>query len=272
MFIQYYNHVALAPRDRHRNRRRMGRRFRHRQRDRRVGAARREARPRRLHRPVGLSRLCAIDRALRQGHRSRRRLYAAPALQIGRRDTLVPPRRTDVRIAASPRCAAAIRPGVTERELGAAIEASYLPYGGTNVIHFIGATSMADARLPRAAAIPVDAADRERRCRSSPRSAPRFGTIPARSCAASPSMPSRHRFIAICTQAADAAFDAVAARAARRRDAGRCRRRVRRDRGGRLHHRRRHHRTAMAAAICRRSSARKAGPPASCPTSPSRPA
>ena len=38
--------------------------------------------------------------------------------------------------------AAAIKPGATERELGAAIEASYLPYGGTNVIHFIGATSM----------------------------------------------------------------------------------------------------------------------------------
>ena len=39
---------------------------------------------------------------------------------------------------------AAIRPGVTERELGAAIEAAYLNYGGTNVIHFIGATAMAD--------------------------------------------------------------------------------------------------------------------------------
>jgi Xaa-Pro aminopeptidase len=47
--------------------------------------------------------------------------------------------------------AAAIRPGATERELGAAIEASYLPYGGTNVIHFIGATAMAapDCSVPR---------------------------------------------------------------------------------------------------------------------------
>jgi Xaa-Pro dipeptidase len=47
--------------------------------------------------------------------------------------------------------AAAIKPGVTERELGAAIEASYLPYGGTNVIHFIGATSMANpnCHVPR---------------------------------------------------------------------------------------------------------------------------
>ena len=47
--------------------------------------------------------------------------------------------------------AAAIRPGATERELGAAIEASYLPYGGTNVIHFIGATSMEnpDCCVPR---------------------------------------------------------------------------------------------------------------------------
>jgi Xaa-Pro dipeptidase len=47
--------------------------------------------------------------------------------------------------------AAAIKPGATERELGAAIEASYLPYGGTNVIHFIGTTSMANpnCHVPR---------------------------------------------------------------------------------------------------------------------------
>ncbi len=45
----------------------------------------------------------------------------------------------------------AIRPGTSERELGAAIEAAYLPYGGTNVIHFIGATPMAnpDCCVPR---------------------------------------------------------------------------------------------------------------------------
>ena len=45
----------------------------------------------------------------------------------------------------------AIRPGATERELGAAIEAAYLPYGVTNVIHFIGTTSMAapDCCVPR---------------------------------------------------------------------------------------------------------------------------
>jgi Xaa-Pro aminopeptidase len=45
----------------------------------------------------------------------------------------------------------AIRPGATERELGAAVEAMYLPYGVTNVIHFIGATSMAapDCCVPR---------------------------------------------------------------------------------------------------------------------------
>jgi Xaa-Pro aminopeptidase len=45
----------------------------------------------------------------------------------------------------------AIRPGTTERELGAAIEAAYLPYGAVNVIHFIGATAMAnpDCRVPR---------------------------------------------------------------------------------------------------------------------------
>jgi Xaa-Pro dipeptidase len=35
-----------------------------------------------------------------------------------------------------------LRPGRSERELGAAIEAAWLPYGGTSVIHFIGATPM----------------------------------------------------------------------------------------------------------------------------------
>lgn len=37
-----------------------------------------------------------------------------------------------------------LRPGLSERELGAIIEAAYLPYGGTNQIHFIGVTAMAD--------------------------------------------------------------------------------------------------------------------------------
>ena len=35
-----------------------------------------------------------------------------------------------------------LRPGLTERELGAAIEGAWLPYGGTNIIHFIGVTAM----------------------------------------------------------------------------------------------------------------------------------
>jgi Xaa-Pro dipeptidase len=35
-----------------------------------------------------------------------------------------------------------LRPGLTERELGAIVEGAWLPYGGTNVIHFIGATPM----------------------------------------------------------------------------------------------------------------------------------
>ena len=34
------------------------------------------------------------------------------------------------------------RPGLTERELGAIIEGAWQPYGGTNVIHFIGVTPM----------------------------------------------------------------------------------------------------------------------------------
>jgi Xaa-Pro aminopeptidase len=36
-----------------------------------------------------------------------------------------------------------LRPGLTERELAAIIEGAWLPYGGTNIIHFVGVTSMA---------------------------------------------------------------------------------------------------------------------------------
>jgi Xaa-Pro aminopeptidase len=35
-----------------------------------------------------------------------------------------------------------LRPGFTERELGGIIESAWLPYGGTTVIHFLGATPM----------------------------------------------------------------------------------------------------------------------------------
>jgi Xaa-Pro aminopeptidase len=45
----------------------------------------------------------------------------------------------------------AIAPGVNERELGAAIERAYVSQGATNVIHYIGTTSMAapDLAVPR---------------------------------------------------------------------------------------------------------------------------
>lgn len=44
-----------------------------------------------------------------------------------------------------------LRPGVNERELSDAIERAYLRHGGTNAIHFIGATSMQapDVAVPR---------------------------------------------------------------------------------------------------------------------------
>ncbi len=42
---------------------------------------------------------------------------------------------------------AALSPGLSERELGAAIEGAWLPYGGTNVIHFLGVTAMANPDL-----------------------------------------------------------------------------------------------------------------------------
>ncbi|HXQ53457.1 MAG TPA: M24 family metallopeptidase [Stellaceae bacterium] len=35
-----------------------------------------------------------------------------------------------------------LRPGLSERELGAIIEGAWLPHGGSNVIHFLGATAM----------------------------------------------------------------------------------------------------------------------------------
>jgi Xaa-Pro dipeptidase len=40
-----------------------------------------------------------------------------------------------------------LKPGRTERELGALIEQAWSPYGGTNVIHFLGATPMAEPNL-----------------------------------------------------------------------------------------------------------------------------
>jgi Xaa-Pro dipeptidase len=45
----------------------------------------------------------------------------------------------------------AIRPGINERELGAEIERAYVSKGATNVIHYIGTTSMAapDLAVPR---------------------------------------------------------------------------------------------------------------------------
>jgi Xaa-Pro dipeptidase len=40
-----------------------------------------------------------------------------------------------------------LRPGLSERELGAIVERAYVPFGGTNVIHFIGVTAMAEPNL-----------------------------------------------------------------------------------------------------------------------------
>jgi Xaa-Pro dipeptidase len=44
-----------------------------------------------------------------------------------------------------------IRPGLDERDLGAIVEGAYTPWGGSNVIHFFGVTSMAnpDVCVPR---------------------------------------------------------------------------------------------------------------------------
>jgi Xaa-Pro dipeptidase len=44
-----------------------------------------------------------------------------------------------------------VRPGLDERDLGAIVEGAYTPWGGSNVIHFFGVTSMAssDVCVPR---------------------------------------------------------------------------------------------------------------------------
>jgi Xaa-Pro dipeptidase len=44
-----------------------------------------------------------------------------------------------------------VRPGLDERDLGAIVESAYTPWGGSNVIHFFGVTSMAnpDVCVPR---------------------------------------------------------------------------------------------------------------------------
>jgi Xaa-Pro aminopeptidase len=41
----------------------------------------------------------------------------------------------------------ALKPGASERELANAVERAYVPFGGSNVIHFIGATAMAAPSL-----------------------------------------------------------------------------------------------------------------------------
>ncbi|MEX2126709.1 MAG: M24 family metallopeptidase [Xanthobacteraceae bacterium] len=40
-----------------------------------------------------------------------------------------------------------VRPGIDERDLGAIVEGAYAPWGGSNVIHFFGVTSMANPDL-----------------------------------------------------------------------------------------------------------------------------
>lgn len=47
-----------------------------------------------------------------------------------------------------------LRPGLTERQLGDVIERAYVADGGTNVIHYIGTTSMHDPRLAVPAQFP----------------------------------------------------------------------------------------------------------------------
>ena len=47
-----------------------------------------------------------------------------------------------------------VRPGLTERELGELVERAYVAHGGTNVIHYFGATPMRDPQLAVPAQFP----------------------------------------------------------------------------------------------------------------------
>jgi Xaa-Pro aminopeptidase len=47
-----------------------------------------------------------------------------------------------------------LEPGLTERELGAIVERAYLPWGGTNHIHFFGVTPMVAPHCPVPAQFP----------------------------------------------------------------------------------------------------------------------
>ena len=131
-----------------------------------------------------------------------------------------------------------LEPGLDERELGDLIERAYVRHGGTNVIHYIGVTSMRDPQLGVPAQFPstrrVQAGDIV------------FAEISAafwdhpgqvlRSFALGADPPPLYREL---HAAADAAFDAVAARAQARRHARAGGRSVGRDRGRGLHHHRR---------------------------------
>src|SRR5947208_1380462 len=69
--------------------------------------------------------------AMAGDHGSPRRVFGGPAM-------------SDAGMAAS---RDAIKPGVTERQLGDAIERAYVPEGGTTGIHYICATSMHDSQI-----------------------------------------------------------------------------------------------------------------------------
>ena len=130
-----------------------------------------------------------------------------------------------------------LKPGLTERELGDLVERAYVADGGTNSIHYIGVTSMAAPNLPVPAQFPstrrVQAGDIV------------FAEISAaffdhagqvlRSFTVGAEPTPLYRDL---HAAADAAFDAVAACAQGRRNAGAVGRGRGRDRGCRLHHHR----------------------------------
>ena len=104
----------------------------------------------------------------------------------------------------------ALRPGVSERELGDAVERAYVPLGGTTVIHFIGVAAMASPDL----AVPPQFAGNRRIADGDvvfAEISAAFWDHPGqvlRSFALGPAAPALYRDL---HAVADAAFDAVAA-------------------------------------------------------------
>ena len=184
LFVQYVNHAPQASHRRRQGRRRVGRRILDCCRDRGAGEARFAQRPHRLYRAADRRSARAAFRALsttspisRAPTRRLRQVKSAEEIDWLR----IGAHFSDLGMAA---LRDGMKTGMSERELGDLVERAYVSQGATNVIHYIGTTSMSapDLGVPRQ--FPTT-----RRVQKGdvwwPRSARRSGSIPGRCCAVS---------------------------------------------------------------------------------------